>query len=541
MRPLPVSPYTSILAPPELRSAGWIYRSFGVEPVINCAGVRTNYGGSNPADDVIDAMNAAADAFVDLDELAEAVGSRLAALTGAEWGIVTSGSAGGLALATAACLAGNDPERMLQLPDAEGLPNRVLLISDQRIPYDQAVRIAGGKPLIVSTLDHAKQAIGTGQVALIVVLGRKARGGTAIPLASLVALASQAQVPIFVDAAGLRPGNPDPWLSSGADLVVYSAGKYLRGPQSTGLLLGNKALCSAAWFNGPPHQGACRALKVGKEEIVGAVTALERWFKEGSEEREREAWRQRLDRMLDSIGNIPFLSATFLLPSDSVTALRVRLAWDANRLGINSQTLIEALLSRKPRILIHDFWATNNTIVVDPFNLTEEEAAIVGEVIRSELLSPRSAPNLSQTPPHYERTGSWLLTIKYPRHLSEQSLELVQDGHTVYATHRTERSVGHATGQMVGDTIMLQARHEATPMAIYYTFEGKLLSRDGEGIVRLGAASEENDGPVFRRQFGTATWTARRAETTTVSKLELSKIREAMAANTALQIGAPIR
>lgn len=169
------------------RPRGWIYRELGVEPFIQCAGVRTNYGASNPSDEVISAMDAAAAAFVDMDELAEAVGQRMAALTGAEWGVITAGTAASLSLATAACIAGNNPELMLRLPDTAGLRNKVLIPVDQRFPYEQAIRIAGAEIVGVSTMAELALAL-DGKVAMICLLGR-ADDASALPLSSLLPFA----------------------------------------------------------------------------------------------------------------------------------------------------------------------------------------------------------------------------------------------------------------------------------------------------------------------------------------------------------------
>ncbi|XJN85558.1 hypothetical protein ACHMW9_30105 [Mesorhizobium terrae] len=181
-------------------SAGAVFRALGVEPIVQCAGVRTIYGASNPSDEVIAAMNAAAGAFVDMDELAQGAGQRLAELTGAEWGVVTAGTAASLALATAACIAGNNPELMLRLPDTSGLRNKVLIPADQRFAYEQAMRIAGGEIVDVATYEELDKAIG--EAAMICLVGRL-DGSTTLPLQSILPVAKAHDVPILVDAAGL--------------------------------------------------------------------------------------------------------------------------------------------------------------------------------------------------------------------------------------------------------------------------------------------------------------------------------------------------
>ncbi|MFK4654339.1 seryl-tRNA(Sec) selenium transferase [Bradyrhizobium japonicum] len=285
-----------LLQRPDLRQReherDWIFREIGVEPFIQCAGVRTLYGASNPSDEVIAAMDAAAEAFVDMDELAEAAGRRLAELTGAEWGVITAGTAATLALATAACIAGNNPELMLRLPETSGLPNKVLIPSDQRFSYEQAIRIAGGEIVSVATVERLAEAL-DGSAAMICLLGRM-DSASVLPLSAAVPLARANRVPILVEAAGLSPEKPDRWVKCGADLVVYAGGKYLRAPQSTAIVLGRERLCKAIWWNGAPHQAFGRAMKLGKEEIVGAVVALDRWINFPTAKHDGDQWLPRL-------------------------------------------------------------------------------------------------------------------------------------------------------------------------------------------------------------------------------------------------------
>src|SRR5262249_12899302 len=145
------------------------------------------------------------------------------------------------------------------------------------------------------------------QAVMICLLARSS-GGDALSLTAIAPLARTRGIPILVDAAGLSPGSPDRWLQQGADLVVYSGGKYLRAPQSTAILLGNEKLCRAAWLNGPPHQAFGRAMKVGKEEIVGAVCAVDRWLNARSAAVERASWLPRLRRIEARLSAVPGVS-----------------------------------------------------------------------------------------------------------------------------------------------------------------------------------------------------------------------------------------
>src|ERR687884_549716 len=258
------------------------YLALGVRPFINCCSVRTMHGGSLMLPQVRAAVDAASRQFVNLDELMDAAGKRIAELTGAEWGIVTCGSAAAVALGTAACVAGNDPAKMLRLPFTEGMVNRVIIPRKQRFAYDQAVRMIGCPIVEIDTREELDRALDE-PVAMVCL----PRG-----------------IPILVDAASEHIERPSPWLRRGADLVVYSGGKFLRGPQTSGLLLGDKGLCEAAGRNGSPHQALGRPMKVSKEDIVGVVAALEYWFGERDEEAERRRWDADLATIAERFGAI---------------------------------------------------------------------------------------------------------------------------------------------------------------------------------------------------------------------------------------------
>src|SRR5918912_2728956 len=264
------------------------YLALGVRPFINCCSVRTMHGGSLMLPQVREAIDAAWRAFVNLDELMEAAGRRIAELTGAEWGIVTCGSAAAVALGTAACVAGNDPAKMLRLPFTDGMVNRVIIPKKQRFAYDQAVRMIGCHIVEIDTREELDRALEQ-PVAMIVLLGKQEHL-SGVRLEEIASVVKPRGIPIMVDAASEHIERPSPCLQRGADLVVYSGGQFLRGPQTSGLLLGNKRLCQAAWRNGSPHQALGRPMKVSKEDIIGVITALEYWFEERDEAVERQKW-----------------------------------------------------------------------------------------------------------------------------------------------------------------------------------------------------------------------------------------------------------
>ena len=258
-----------------------IYDRIGVRPIVNGRGATTAVGGTLMRPETLAAMTEAARAFVVLDELNARVGNRIAELTGAEAGYVTSGSAAGMALAAAACIAGADPERIRRLPDSDGLPNEIVIHRAHRINYDQMFRLGGGKLVEIGLAQgtarwELERAIGERTVA-VAWIDSRAVGPGALPFPTVVEIAHARRLPVIVDAASTLPpvDHLRRWTRDGADLVIYSGGKGIRGPQDSGLLAGRGDLIAAAAANGSPHAGIGRGMKVSKEAMVGLWIALD--------------------------------------------------------------------------------------------------------------------------------------------------------------------------------------------------------------------------------------------------------------------------
>ncbi len=258
-----------------------IYSRIGVRTIVNGRGATTSVGGTLMAPEVLAAMTEASRAFVVLDELNEAVGEKIAGITGAEAGYVTSGSAAGMVLAAAACIAGDDPARMRRLPDSEGMANEIVIHRAHRIDYDQMFRVGGGRLVEIGLPAgtapwELEQAIGA-TTAAVAWIDSPATGSGALDFATVVAIAHARGVPVIVDAASTLPpvDHLRRWIREGADLVIYSGGKGLRGPQDSGLLAGRRDLIAAAKANGSPHAGVGRGMKVSKEALAGLWTAID--------------------------------------------------------------------------------------------------------------------------------------------------------------------------------------------------------------------------------------------------------------------------
>ena len=258
-----------------------IYERLGVRTIINGRGATTSVGGTLMHPEVLAAMVQAAEAFVVMDELNEAVGVAIAELTGAEAGYVTSGSAGAMALAAAACIAGSNPARIRRLPDSEGWANEIIIHRTHRINYDQMFRVGGGRlveiGLAAGTERWELESAITERTAAVAWVDSRATGGGALDFATVIEIAHARGVPVIVDAASTLPPveHLTRWTQAGADLVIYSGGKGLRGPQDSGLLAGRRDLIAAARANGSPNAGVGRGMKVSKEALAGLWAAID--------------------------------------------------------------------------------------------------------------------------------------------------------------------------------------------------------------------------------------------------------------------------
>lgn len=266
-----------------------IYQELGVGTHINATASLTALGGSLMPPEVLDAMRAAASAFVDIHELQRRIGDQIASMTHNEGAYVTSGCAAGLALATMASRTRGDLVAAARIADVgspaeRSIPHEVVMIHGQRMPYDLAVGLGGGRIRTVGnalqTFDWELEAALTADTcAVVYVVGELYNGGM-LPLESVIRIAHAHDLPVIVDAAAQVPPVENLWKFTaelGADLAVFSGGKEMRGPQSSGLIVGKRAWIDAVRTVGPPHQRLGRAFKVGKEEMVGLYAAVRRF------------------------------------------------------------------------------------------------------------------------------------------------------------------------------------------------------------------------------------------------------------------------
>ena len=321
-----------------------VYTRLGIKTVINCRGTWTYLSGSLQLPEARQAQEEAGHYFVNMVELHQAVGRKLAELTGAESGLITSGAAGAMAAATAACMAGSDPKKIWQLPDTTGLKHEVIMVGG-RSAFDSAIRLAGAKLVLVEKPDDIANAINSNTAMIYTThLGEK--------LAREDSIAKQNKVPMLLDdAAGIPPiDNIKLYAKMKLDMYTFSGGKGLRGPQCSGVLLGRKDLIDAAMRNSCPYEGSvCRPMKVGKEEVIGLLTAIETWLTIDSKRLYAE-WNERADRIAKLVETVPGVKTEIYIPDDGNRYPTLRVSWDQTAWGFTITDCVKKLRDSDPVI-----------------------------------------------------------------------------------------------------------------------------------------------------------------------------------------------
>jgi uncharacterized pyridoxal phosphate-dependent enzyme len=331
-------------------------RLLGVRPHLPGHGHTTVYGGSRMPPEVLRAMAEANEEFVDMHELFDAAGRRVAEVTGAEAGLVTSGSFASLTIGAAACLTGTDEEKIQALPHVAWPKRECLTQKAHRFSYDRAYRAAGMTIVEVESREELRNAVheNTAMLSGLASWERKHDRGPEVMLPEeIIALGKKAGVPVFIDAASELPpaANLTRYVEMGADLVALSGGKGIRGPQGTGILVGRKDLIEAARLNAFPNSNLGRGMKVGKEAVMGLIVALNR-FVELDHDAYQEEWTRNAKYLSEALQDIPGIHAEYV-PAH-VTPLgydSVRITWDPEQIPVTPDEVRKRLRDGEPRII----------------------------------------------------------------------------------------------------------------------------------------------------------------------------------------------
>jgi L-seryl-tRNA(Ser) seleniumtransferase len=364
-----------------------VYEALGVKPVINAGGTFTNLGGSLMPPEVAAAWVEASKHFVNLLDLQDKVGEKIARLAGVEAALVTTGAAGAILLGTAAAVTGRDPKLIKRLPDTVGMKNEVILQKAHHSCYDNQLTDVGVRLVEVETAADARAAVSE-RTALMFFMNVNEADGR-IKRAEWVELAQKHKVPSLIDAAADVPPveNLSAFNKQGFDLVALSGGKALRGPNDTGLLLGRKDLVDAAKLNTNPHCGTIgRMMKVGKEDMVALLAAVERYVRTDHKAEWRE-WERRLGVIEDALKDVPTLHSERIVPPIANRVPHTILTWDEQRVRLTPAHLTKELAAGDPPIIIGRVHGTGDKgVLVSVFVLKDGEERIVAERLRTLLM-----------------------------------------------------------------------------------------------------------------------------------------------------------
>lgn len=370
-----------------------IYDKLGVRKIINGSATLTMFGGSLMPAEVSEAMADAARHFVNIDELQEKAGQQIAEWTHNEAAYVSSGAAAGLVLSTAACITGLDPEKRACLPYTDGLKNEIIVHRRGRVGYDFAIRQAGGKLVEIGTDEGATAAqLETAineRTAGIFVFHKNLLMDGQVPLEEQITIAKQHGIPLVVDAAAQLPPVENLWRFTqlGADLVLFSGGKGLCGPQSSGLILGRRELIEACAFNACPRPFIGRAMKAGKEEIVGLLTAV-RWYLSLDHTKLMQSYETMVEWFIQTFAEEAFITTQRSFPSEAGQPMpRAEILFNEGALCITRDEILRQLYEGSPAITLAP--AGNQGIYVNPQTLKPGEEKIVAARIKEILRQAR--------------------------------------------------------------------------------------------------------------------------------------------------------
>jgi L-seryl-tRNA(Ser) seleniumtransferase len=483
-------------------AADELYRSIGVRPIINSKGTFTIISGSQTLPEVKKAMDEASRHYVQMDELMEGVGKRLAELTGAEWGIVTAGCCAALTHTTAASIAGSNPERMQRLPDLSGLKDEVIIPEYSRNVYDHAIRMLGVKIIEVKNPAELESAFNE-RTALVYILAGPGDEGP-LGTQAISQVAKRHGVPVIVDAAAEILTFPNVHLQRGATAVAYSGGKCIRGPQAAGLLLGDKNLLQAAWANSAPHHAFGRSLKVGKEEIMGMLAGVEMW-KKRDHEAEWKQWQGWLEEIAASAKRVDGVTTTMQGAPEGLSnrSPRLLIEWDGRKLGITGTEVSKVLLDTEPRIVLGSAIGTRpdemaSRISITPYMMMPGASKIVAQRIYAVLSKPPKfeAEPLPQGQPASVE-GQWNVTLDFQRGSAVHTLVLEQHGDKLVGTHHGEYVSGDLSGAVAVNLVRFRSSQKIQGTRLSYDFSGTVEGDKMGGTVNMG-------------EYGSARWSAQR-------------------------------
>jgi seryl-tRNA(Sec) selenium transferase len=465
-----------------------IFRRIGVEPVINCMGTYTIIGGSIERPAVREAMEAAAHNFVQYDELADAIGQRLADLTGAEWGMVSAGCAAGLKHITAACVTGGNPEKLIRIPDLRGFEKTEVIIPQySRNAYDHGIRNIGVTIVHVNTPEELEKAINAKTAMIYMTAGSQSEPGQPLSLEAISAIAKPKNIPVLIDVAAQNLTIPPVHFKRGATLVAYSGGKAICGPQCAGLMLGDKSILMSAWQSSSPHHGPGRDNKVGREEMIGMMAAVEDWVKR-DHAGDWKKWLSWLDTISQKVSGIDGIKTSVYEPTGlSNKSPVLKVSWDPTKMHVNGFDIAEELGRNKPRIALaaRDESDGTTSVNITTGQMQAGEEKIIANRLH-EVLSKKRQPKPEMSAPAANLNGAWDVTIQFFSSTSQHSFNIIQDGNWFSGTHKADFDSRNLTGTIDGSQIKFESAIKIVADNINYLFQGTVNGDTMSGDIHLG-------------------------------------------------------
>jgi uncharacterized pyridoxal phosphate-dependent enzyme len=487
---------------PAAKASRSIYERLGVKPLINARGTVTVVGASQILPEVQKAMDDAVREYVQIDELMDGVGARLAELTGAEYGCITSGASAAVTAGTAGCVTGGDPDKIWMIPNVTGMKDEVIIPIYSRTAYDAGAKAVGVRMVEVSTLADLKLAVGPRTAMILVLAGSQSETGE-LSIKEIAKVVRPLGVPILVDAAAEGLEVPNPHLSQGADLVAYSGGKYLRGPQCAGVLIGRKDLILAARMNTGPHHGFGRGYKVGREEIMGMLTAVEMWFKRdhAAEWKTWAGWGRYIAKRLDTI---PGVTTALLEPkARSNRAPSLVVSWDMALIPLTGEDIEGLLWNGTPRIAVSGAGSflpfppnLKPDISIATSSLQPGEEKVIAERVFAILSEPPLIKRAAGAPSG-NISGQWDLKMKFSGSTVAQTLFIEQQDSDLSGTHVASIGARELKGTLHGNNVVIRSSYTKEGVRINYFFTGVV---DGNAM----------HGEVSLSEYGNCEWSASR-------------------------------
>lgn len=367
-----------------------IYQQIGVKNFINAAGPKCSYGGTRMSNEVINAMSAAAQSFVSISELNKAIGKYIAEGTGAQAGMVTSGASSGIVLSAAACMTGTDLSKIRKLPDSSGMKNEIITQKIHRGSYSHMYTFSGAKLIEVGDvssclIEELENAINE-KTAAITYLDAPRISQSGLDLNDVVKVGHRNKVPVIVDSAMLPPkDNMKKYIREGVDLVIFSGGKIIRGPQASGLLFGREDLIDAALANASPNQAIGRPHKVSKENMVGLYAAL-KIYMDSDEKKMLNDFRQILLPIQEALTSLSEIVVELIHDNINYPIPVLALYFNKDWSGPKGNELSKILFNDEPRVIMPYYKALDH-LVINPMNLSQEEADFLATHLSSKFSS----------------------------------------------------------------------------------------------------------------------------------------------------------